>query len=210
MQYSLNNINTIIFDLGGVILDLDFKASINAFHKIGLQEDILDSNLIYFDDIFDSLQTGAASPAQFRSKIRKILKYSEATDQQIDDAWCAMLAGIPFSRIETILELRKKYKVFLFSNTNIIHIEKLKREFAQDHDMNFESVFDKVYYSQDIHDIKPAVSSFLKVIELSEINPAETLFVDDLEDNIKGAEKAGLKTFWFKKGLDFNKEFKII
>ncbi|NQU84260.1 MAG: HAD family phosphatase [Mariniphaga sp.] len=208
MKIDLKGIKNIIFDLGGVILDLNFNASVLAFYKLGLKEDVLDGKLAYSDKIFYQLQTGQVSPEKFRIRVREILGKPEATDQQIDDAWSAMLDGIPFSRIETIQKLRKKYKVFLYSNTNKIHIDKLEKEFSENYGFSFASCFNEVFYSQEIHDAKPAVSSFLKIIELSGVNPHETLFVDDIQENIEGAEKAGLKTFWLKEELEMNEIFK--
>ena len=207
MKIDLKGIKNIIFDLGGVILDLDFDASIKAFHALGLNQDILDGKLAYSDPIFYALQTGAVSPDIFRIRIRELLENPLATDEQIDNAWSAMLKGIPVSRISTIGKLREKYRVFMFSNTNIIHIDRLEKEFMVKNGFSFTSVFDGVYYSQDIHDSKPAVSSFIKVIEMAGVDPAETLFVDDLEENLKGAASAGLRTFWLKKGLELNEVF---
>ena len=207
MEIDLKGIKNIIFDLGGVILDLDFNASIRAFYKLGLKESVLNGKLRYSDKIFYQLQTGHVTPEKFRERVREILKNSAITDQQIDDAWSAMLKGIPRQRIETLGKLRKNFGIFLFSNTNTIHIDRLEKEFLDTNGFRFTSVFDGVYYSQDIGDAKPAVSSFLKVIELSGVVPQETLFVDDIVENILGAEKAGLKTFWLKDGMDIREVF---
>ena len=208
MKVDLKGIKNIIFDLGGVILDLDFNASVKAFRKLGLDKNVFDGKLAYSDEIFYRLQTGQATPEEFREKVREILNNPEASDLQIDNAWCAMLKGIPVSRIETIRKLSINYKVFLFSNTNIIHIDRLEKEFSEKNGFSFTSVFHGVFYSQDINDAKPAVSSFQKVIKLSGVNPEETLFVDDIQENLDGADKAGLKTFWLKKGLELDEVFK--
>lgn len=207
MKVDLKGIKNIIFDLGGVILDLDFDDSVNAFRKIGLKESIFDGKLTFSDKIFYKLQTGLVTPEQFRDRIRIILDNSDAADQEIDDAWCAMLDGIPFSRVEKILELRKNYKVYLFSNTNKIHIDRLEQEFLENNGFPFANVFDEVYYSQDIHKAKPEIKSFMKVIKLSGVNSEETLFIDDIEENIEGARKTGLKTFWLKDGIDIREIF---
>ena len=86
----------------------------------------------------------------------------------------------------------------LFSNTNQIHIDRLLPAFKAEHKIDFPSLFSKTYYSHEIHERKPDLSSFKKVIKLSSVNPAESVFIDDLEKNILAAEKAGLKTFWLK------------
>ncbi len=207
MPLDLTGIKTIIFDLGEVILNLDFQASVKAFRQLGLKEDVLSGGLKFPDQIFYELQIGVITPEEFRKGVRRLLKNKNLTDQQIDFAWCAMLLDIPFSRIKIIQELRKKYRVFLFSNTNKIHIDKLHKEFFEEHGFEFPSVFDKVYYSQDIHDAKPDVSAFEKVINDSGINPKETLFVDDLEKNIIGAQKADLKGLWLRPEMDIREIF---
>jgi len=207
MKIDLKGIKNIIFDLGGVILGLNFKASVKAFREIGLDYDMFDGKLGFSDEIFYHVQTGRVTPEEFRGKAKVILNNPEVTASEIDDAWCAMLKGIPFSRIDTIYRLRKKYKVFLFSNTNKIHIDRLEEEFSGEHGFPLASCFDAVFYSHEIHDAKPAASAFLKVIELAKVNPAETLFVDDIHENIEGAQKAGLKTFHLKEGMEMNEVF---
>ncbi|NOY97438.1 MAG: HAD family phosphatase [Chlorobi bacterium] len=207
MKFVPATIKNIIFDLGRVILNLDLDASVNKFRKLGLKNDIINEKLSFSDKVFYEFQTGAVSSDEFRARLRKLLNNKVATDSQIDDAWMAMIADIPFSRIKVIQELRKQFKVYLFSNTNEIHVKKLHDEFRAGHKMDFYSVFDKIYYSHEIHDAKPAVSSYLKVIADSGVTPGETLFVDDLMENIEGAEKAGLKGFWLPPGMDITEVF---
>ena len=207
MQIDLTNIKNIIFDLGNVLLNLDFNASIKAFQKLGLGKDILDGQLAYSDFVFYELEIGKVTPEVFRKKVREILNNENATDLQIDDAWSAMILDIPAERVKILKELRKNYNVYLFSNTNQIHIERLLPAFKAQHGIDFQPLFEKAYYSHEIHESKPNLSSFEKVIELSGVNPNETLFVDDLEKNIIGAQKTGLKTFWLKEGFEMAEIF---
>jgi glucose-1-phosphatase len=202
MKPNLTNIKNIVFDLGNVLLNLDFDASIRAFQKLGLNSEVVNKQQAYADPIFYELETGKTTPEEFRIQVRRILNNPEATDQQIDDAWCAMIRDIPEKRVEMLKVLAKNYDVYLFSNTNAIHIKRLHKEFREMYGIEFPSLFVKDFYSHEIHERKPDLNSYLKVIELSGITPAETLFVDDLEKNILGAEKAGLKTFWLKEGTE--------
>jgi putative hydrolase of the HAD superfamily len=204
MKPDLTNIKNIIFDLGNVLLNLDFNASIHAFRQLGLSSEVIDRQQAYADPIFYDLEVGRASPAQFRTRVRQILKNPGATDQQIDDAWYAMVLDIPAKRVEMVKDLRKKFNVFLFSNTNQIHISRLHKEFRETHGIDFPSIFEKDFYSHEIHERKPDLSSFQKVIQLSGVRPEETLFVDDLEDNIAGAQKTGMKTYWLKNGTEIS------
>jgi putative hydrolase of the HAD superfamily len=207
MQIDLSSTKNIIFDLGNVLLNLDFEASILAFQKLGLDDKVVDKKQAYSDPVFYELETGKVSAAGFRKRIREILNNPGATDQQIDDAWTAMILDIPAERVRTVQQLRKNFNVYLFSNTNEIHINKLHRQFKEQHGIEFPSLFVKDYYSHEIHERKPDLSSYEKVIELSGVIPHETLFVDDLKKNIKGAEEAGLKTFWLKPEMEMTEIF---
>jgi putative hydrolase of the HAD superfamily len=207
MQIDLSSTKNIIFDLGNVLLNLDFDASIRAFQKLGLDDKVVDKKMAYSDPIFYELETGKISAEKFRKRVREILNNPEATDQQIDDAWTAMILDIPAKRVRTVEQLRKNFNVYLFSNTNEIHINKLHRQFKEQHGIEFPSLFVKDYYSHEIHERKPDLSSYEKVIELSGVIPHETLFVDDLEKNIKGAEEAGLTTFWLKPEMEMSEIF---
>ena len=209
MQIELNNIKNIIFDLGKVLLNLDFNASILAFQKLGLSKDVLDNQHAYSDPVFYELEVGKVSPEEFCSRVRKVLKNQDATDNQIEDAWYAMILDIPANRVKVVQELAKNYNVYLFSNTNKIHIDRLHKAFKAEHGIDFPSLFVKDYYSHEIHERKPDISSYQKVIELSGVNPDETVFIDDLEKNILGAQKAGLKTFWLKDGMEMTEIFEL-
>ena len=207
MKADLTNIKNIIFDLGRVLLNLDFDASIKAFQKRGSDGVILDHKNAYADPIFYNLEVGEITPAEFRSGVRKLLQNEQLTDVQIDEAWCTMLLDIPVHRVKKVQELSQNYNLYLFSNTNQIHINRLLSEFKEQYDFDFPSLFTAVYYSHEIHDRKPEISSYEKVIALSRVNPEETLFIDDLEKNVDGAQKAGLKTFWLQNGMEMTELF---
>ena len=207
MKTDLTNIQNIIFDLGKVLLNLDFDASIKAFQELGSEGEVLDHKNAYADPVFYQLEVGEITPDEFRSRVRKLLKNPNATDKHVDQAWCAMIKNIPTERVNKLLELNETHNVFLYSNTNKIHIDKLLIEFKEEHGIEFDSLFTKAFYSHEIHDRKPEESSFLKVLELAKINPQQTLFVDDLEKNIIGAQKVGLKTLWLQEGMEMAELF---
>ena len=207
MKADLANIKNIIFDLGRVLLNLDFDASIKAFQKLGSDRAILDHKNAYADPIFYNLEVGEITPAEFRSGVRKLLQNEQLTDVQIDKAWCTMLLDIPVHRVKKVQELSQNHNLYLFSNTNQIHINRLLSEFKEQYDFDFPSLFTAVYYSHEIHDRKPEISSYEKVIALSGVNTEETLFIDDLEKNVDGAQTAGLKTFWLQNGMEMAELF---
>lgn len=209
MKIDLTNIKNIIFDLGKVLLNLDFNASIVAFQKLGLKTDDLDSKQVYSDPVFYELEVGKVTPEEFCNRVRKVIQNPDSTDSQIEDAWYSMILDIPASRVKVVQELSKNYNVYLFSNTNKIHIERLHRAFKTEHGIDFPSLFVKDFYSHEIHERKPDLSSYQKVIELAGINPEESIFIDDLEKNIIGAQQSGLKTFWLKEGMEMTDIFEF-
>lgn len=209
MQIDLTDIRNIIFDLGKVLLNLDFNASIKAFNKLGFNRDVVDDSQAFSDRVFYELSTGKISVEKFRERIRVLINNRMITDEELDRAWCAMILDIPASRVEMLQQLRTGYKIYLFSNTNQIHINKLYTDFYRDYQFEFSSLFEKVFYSHEIHEYKPGLSSYLKVTELAGIRPSETLFIDDLKENISGAQQAGLKTFWLKNNMEITEILQV-
>ena len=207
MKPDLSEIKNIIFDLGNVILNLNFDASIRAFQELGLDKAVLDRQQAYADPVFHKLEIGALTPDAFHDRVRQILKNQDANDQQIDDAWYAMILDIPEDRVKTLQNLAKKYRLFLFSNTNAIHIGRLLPEFKAKYGFDFSTLFEMVFYSHEIHAGKPDPAAFKKVIELAGVQAEETLFVDDLEKNIIAAQQSGLKTLWLKKDMELSELF---
>lgn len=207
MGIDLSNIKNIIFDLGKVLLNLDFDASIKAFKDLGSEQEVLDHKNGYADPVFYNLEIGKISPDEFCHTIRKLINNPTATNQQIEDAWCAMILDIPKERVDKLLKLSEKYTIYLFSNTNQIHIDRLLPVFKAQHGIDFPDLFEAAYYSHEIHDRKPVLSSFEKVIKLSGVDPGGTLFVDDLEKNIIGAKEAGLQTLWLKEDMEMARLF---
>jgi glucose-1-phosphatase len=202
MKPDLSKIKNIIFDLGNVLLDLNFEATVESFIRLGLNPEIIKSQNIYADPVFYRLETGKISPEVFRSRIRQLINNPQVKNRQIDDAWNAMLGDFPKNRVRMLQRLADNHQIFLFSNTNAIHINRMHKEFRKKYRFDFSSLFKQNFYSHEIGERKPDRTSFQKVIQLAGINPQETLFVDDLEVNIAGARPMGLETLWLQKGME--------
>ena len=157
MNPDLTNIKNIVFDLGNVLLNLDFDASLQAFAKLGAKSEVLDDKNTYSDPIFYALEVGKATPVEFRHQVRKILNNNRVSDWQNDDAWCAMIKDIPEKRVTVIQELKKNYNIYLFSNTNVIHIKRLHKDFLMQYGISFPSLFVKDFHSFEILDRKSFV-----------------------------------------------------
>lgn len=190
-----NSFDAIIFDLGGVVLNLDYDATINAFKAMGKENFEQIYTQAHQDQIFDLFETGEISSDEFRDYFRKLLG-REISNQQIDDAWNALLLDLPPERIELLRRLRNDYKIFLFSNTNAIHIDafrKIIRDAFGDPDL-LEKVFHKTYYSHLVGRRKPNAEAFELVLKKQNLIPERTLFIDDSKQHIEGAEKLGIQT----------------
>jgi putative hydrolase of the HAD superfamily len=194
------SIKNIIFDFGGVILNIDYRLTEKAFAKLGLR----DFDKIYSQAtqkaLFDTLETGGISPEEFRKEIRKYIN-KDTTDHQIDEAWDAMLLDLPEERIRLLDKLKKTHRIFLLSNTNEIHFTAfsayMKEKFKRD---IFSEVFEKAYVSHKVNMRKPDTEIFELVVQQNKLRKEETLFIDDSIQHIEGARKAGLNVLFLEKG----------
>jgi glucose-1-phosphatase len=188
-----SSIKNIIFDLGGVIINIDFQLTFEAFAKLG-NTDIL-TILKKFEqlEIFKRYEKGEFTDNEVRDLFRKEFN-SDLSDKQFDDAWNALLQDIPLKRIELIQQLKNKYRLFLLSNTNNIHIKKVNQILYESSKVNMlDDLFEKAYYSYSICMGKPDLEIYQHVLRDKNLKAEETLFIDDNKDNIEGAKAAGLK-----------------
>lgn len=183
---------TILLDLGGVLIDVDYHAAAREFEKLGFADfDELYSKAKQ-DNLFDGFETGALSPEEFRDRIRK-LSGSPLTDAQIDHCWNAMLGSIPPERIDLVERLKERYQLLLLSNTNAIHVPAFEAIVAKENGItDFKGLFDGAYYSCELGMRKPDPQIFKFVLDMNHADPERTLFIDDSIQHVEGARKAGL------------------
>lgn len=200
----MNTIDSIIFDLGGVILNLRQANTIEAFSRLSS----LDFNHIFAlycqDSLVDNYEMGQLSSEKFRDGIRELLQIN-CSDREIDDAWNAMLLDIPKERVETLKVLKAQKRTFLLSNTNEIHRLRFESIFQESYGQEFESLsalFEKTYFSYLMGDRKPNPSIFQRIIDEQNLSPAHTLFIDDNAEYIAGAKMVGLQTIHLTNGLN--------
>ncbi|HEX6914834.1 MAG TPA: HAD family phosphatase [Chitinophagaceae bacterium] len=196
----MKGIRNIIFDFGGVFIEVDYfktekafvDAGIGSFHDLYSQQSA--------SPLFEELETGKIGVPQFMSQLRSLSRV-QLTDEQIIGCWNSMLGKFYPEAIEKARELKPKYRLFLFSNTNRIHhqqfMEIYHRQFGRD---DFESLFEKVYYSHTCGVRKPHPDAYRWVLSDAGIRADETLFIDDTLVNIKGAEQVGLRCVFLDKG----------
>jgi putative hydrolase of the HAD superfamily len=193
-EIELSKIKNIIFDLGGVIIDIRYNATIEQFKMLGFKGFDKIYTQIKNTHLFDLLETGKIEPETFRNELRKFK--SQLTDWQIDNAWNAMIGEMPLANIQLIKEIRKQYRTFMLSNTNAIHIQYFTGYLNDTFGYNpLPEMFERVYFSHEIGKRKPDVLAYEFVLKDAGLNANETLFIDDLAINIEGAEKTGIRTY---------------
>jgi putative hydrolase of the HAD superfamily len=190
-------IKNIIFDQGGIILNIDYKLTSAAFKKLGVEN---------FDEfytqntqtpLFDLYETGKISSAEFRHGLKQQLNILHVSDEDFDHAWSAMLLDLPVLRLHFIRQLKQTYNVFLLSNANAIHMTRAAQIYERfTGHSSLERYFHKIYLSHLCGYRKPKPESFDLVLRENNLLPHETLFVDDSYQHIAGAEKLGMKTLY--------------
>jgi len=195
----MTEIKSIIFDLGGVILNLNYSKTEDEFKKIG----VLNFKEFYSQKkqtlLFDEFEKGKIKPEEFISSFKESenLKIKEI---DFIDAWNAMLLEIPIEKLQFIDGLKKDYKIILLSNTNEIHIKKFEDDLKKNNMLEqFYKCFDKIYYSSRMGKRKPEENCFNQVLEENGLIAENTLFIDDSIQHIEGAKKVGVKTFHLEK-----------
>ncbi len=203
-----SNIKNIIFDWGGVISNIDYNKTVEEFKKIGLDNFDEIYTQLKQTDLFDRLEIGTIDPQDFRTQIRKMLNQNP-TNEEIDAAWSAMLLELPQERLSLLEKVKESYRIFLLSNTNIIHVSRYSKYIDKVYGFEkFKGLFQKVYYSHEVGLRKPHVEIFDFVINENNLKKTETLFIDDTMQHIEGALKAGLHAFHLKKPLQIIEIFK--
>lgn len=192
----MQNIKNIIFDLGGVILNLDFKKTELAFAALGIGNFNEYYTLQTATPVFEQLETGKITPEKFYDEFRNIAKLKIGNDD-IMHAWNAMLLDFPPNRINWLKKIGKKYNIYLLSNTNQIHHEAFTKIFTEQiGDYNFDDLFIKAYYSHKLGVRKPSKEIFELILKNENLNITETLFIDDSIANVETANTLGLQTIY--------------
>ena len=197
---NVNPINAIIFDLGGVLLDINYWLTIEAFNNLGCSDFKSIYNQQKQSQLFDDFETGKVSSETFRKSLQKQMQFS-ISNVEFDNAWNKMLLQFPEKRIELLEKLNKKFSLFLLSNTNEIHIKAFKKIISSSIGYErFENCFKKVYFSSEIGNRKPNASCFEMVLSENKLSAVKTLFIDDSIQHVEGAYKIGIKTLLIESG----------
>jgi glucose-1-phosphatase len=190
----MKHIKNIIFDLGGIFINIDFSRTEEAFAALGIGNFSDFFTQHHASELFELLETGKISEQEFCNAFRAETQ-TNLSDEQIINAWNALLLDFPKERIYWLHEIRNKYKVYLFSNTNKIHYDAFMAGFTEQTGFeDFNSFFVKAYYSHEMGLRKPYPDSFQYILNEQNLTPHETLFIDDTFKNAEGAKAVGLHT----------------
>jgi FMN phosphatase YigB (HAD superfamily) len=193
-------IKNIIFDLGGVILNIDTGITERAFQSMGAKDFRQYFGHGFAASFFRDHEVGKISDQQFINDLKEFARI-DVSDEVIVKAWNALLLDFPRERIELLKTLHKKYRLFLFSNTNAIHHTAFGKIYKNSYPLEtLDDLFEKAYYSHLLQLRKPDKAAFEYIIHENQIDPSETLFVDDAIVNVEGANAAGLKGLYLTPG----------
>ena len=197
----MKNIENIIFDLGGVILDIDYNHTRKGFEDIGVTNFDEMYSQANANQLFQKLETGHISNDAFFKELGSVTNLG-LTPQEIRTAWDAMLLEFRESSLEFLNKIKPKYNTYLFSNTNFIHMEAFHKIFhTKERDRPFNDYFDKAFYSCEIGLRKPDAESYQWILNHLNIKADKTLFIDDSYQNIEAAKGVGMQTVYFEKGM---------
>ncbi len=198
----MSEIKNIIFDLGGVIINLDIPKTISEFNKLTNKPFESIYTQLHQSPIFDLFDKGQISEADFFFELNNSIG-QPLTHKQLLNAWNAMLLDFPIHRLELLNQLKQRYRIFLLSNTNEAHITQFENDLYQQHGYkNLEPFFEKVYYSCRMNMRKPDREIFDFVLQENTLNASETIFIDDSPQHIEGALKTGINAHLLSKEKD--------
>ena len=194
----MKNIKAIIFDLGAVILNINYQNTIDSFSKLGVKNASTFYSKKAQTNLFNQIETGGITAEKFLAELQK--ETDNASINQVSEAWNAMLLDLPENRLTLIQSLKKKYSIYLLSNTNSIHIDAFKKKIGNIKWVKFCNLFDKMYLSHEVGLRKPNASIFEYILKEQNLQAHEVFFIDDSPEHIEGANKLGIKTHHLKNG----------
>jgi len=202
----IKGIQHIIFDLGGVILNIDYQKTSAAFKQMGIANfDALYSQREQID-LFDALETGKIEAATFYDELNQYM-HTNFTHEQLASAWNAMLLDWPLRRLQILQQLQNQFNLFLLSNTNSIHEAAFTQSLEQTHGIpSIAFYFEKAYFSHRMGLRKPDAQAFELILKEHHLKPAATLFIDDSVQHIEAAQKLGIQTIHLTNGMTIEKD----
>lgn len=194
----MKRVKALLFDLGGVIVNLDYHKTINAFEALGVTNAEILYNQFSQTEIFDDFETGCLSGKEFINLMKHQIS-THSSESEIKKAWNAMILGFEEAKLEQIKRYSEKIPCYLLSNTNEIHLAYIQSLLGKMPFKNLELLFNKCYYSHIIGKRKPHKETFEWVLNDMGYTPEDVLFIEDSPQHIEGAKTINLNTLYFTK-----------
>ena len=211
-----NNKKIIIFDLGGVILDIYVERSFKALAMLGISADMLDETSCLMNEKIQLFDRGDISADDFFSYIESFLSgnacvlHPDDLRERVQDVWNMMLGDFPCEKLQTIRELRAKgYRVVMLSNTNEGHWHAIEQRFFRASGEQLEDCFDALYLSYRMHRRKPEKEIFLELMSCEGIAPEECIFYDDSFENCEAARNVGIEAVLLERNSQWGNTFDV-
>lgn len=193
----MNDIQNIIFDLGNVLLNLDYPEAERRFSALFGDDWNFRDGVAEANELFDAYQRGKIDEPTFFAALRADAP-REVTAGQLLEAWNSILGDLPLNRLELLDAYRQRYRLYLLSNTNFTHMRRFDRLLQESHGISlddFRKRFHGVYLSYELGMRKPDADIYEHLLQDAGIRPEASLFIDDLEDNVEAAEKVGIRGY---------------
>lgn len=203
IQSEISTHSVILFDLGGVIINLKYEDTISAMQDLGAPDFHQKYTQALQTGLFDDYETGKISSMHFINKLKEMLP-NNVSPNKVVSAWNAMIKDFPIEKLNYLLELKKTHTVALLSNTNDLHEACVRRRLKEVSDLPLEDYFHYTFLSHNIKMRKPHEETFQWVCNQMNIDQPQTvLFLDDSSQHLEGAKKAGLSTLLFHQNDSF-------
>ncbi len=199
----LTKFDNIVFDLGGVIVDLRREQCIESFRSLGFKDVDGLLGLYVQNGLFLDLEEGRITPAEFYDGLRMLCDNKRVTDIQLQDAFNSFLIGIPVKRLQALRRLRKKKKLFALSNTNAVMYTSALDELFRVEGLSMRDYFDGIILSFEEKYCKPKPQIFEALLRRYQLDPSRTLFLDDSEVNCEAARGLGIAARQVEPGTEF-------
>ena len=187
-------IKNIIFDLGGVLLNIDYNKTFAAFKALEVENIEQMYGQHHASELFEKLETGKISEQDFYATVKKYIPQA-VSDEQVAEAWDAMILDLRMESLQALEALAKDHRLFLLSKTNSIHMKRLLQVVARDTGKaSLDGYFSRSWYSHLIGLRKPDKAIYEFVLQEENLKAEETFFIDDTEENITTANEMGIKT----------------
>lgn len=214
MKISPDKIRNIILDFGGVVYQIDHHQQIKAFKSLGVTNFEMLYSQAMQSPLFAQFECGLISSDRLLEEVSAMIGKNTVSKKQVYDAWNSILVGFNDKTVRLLEDLRTHYSLYLLSNTNIIHYDLFINDFVNRFGYDFNSLFVKPYWSFMVGLRKPEEAIFKFVLTNSNLNPEETVFIDDSPQNVKGSIKAGLPALLLGQGMSltdmFDENLKLI